>query len=96
MELRAAFSASLKQARTARGLTQESFSDVSSRTYMSALERGIRAPTIEKLEELCEAMGVHMLSLLALSYLKKDPALTIQDLLNHVMLEVQELQVAAE
>ncbi len=96
MELRAAFSAALKQARTARGLTQESFSDVSSRTYMSALERGIRAPTIEKLEELCEVMGIHMLSILALSYLKADPTLTIQDLLTQVKLDVQEMQIATE
>lgn len=94
MELRAAFSASLKQARTARGLTQESFSDVSSRTYMSALERGIRAPTIEKLEELCEVMEIHMLSLLALSYLKMEPSLSIQELLNLIMLEVEKLQAA--
>ena len=94
MELRAAFSASLKQARTARGLTQESFSDVSSRTYMSALERGIRAPTIEKLEELCEVMEIHMLSLLALSYLKMEPSLSIQELLNIIMLEVEKLQAA--
>ena len=93
MELKAALAISLKQARVARGFTQEAFSDVSSRTYMSALERGIKAPTIEKLEQLCGVMGIHMLSLLTLSYLQRNPDLTVQDLLRVVKLEVEELQV---
>lgn len=94
MELKAALAASLKQVRSAKGLTQEAFSDVSSRTYMSALERGLKAPTIEKLDELCEVMEVHTLSLLALSYLKMEPSLSIQELLNLIMFEVEKLQAA--
>lgn len=34
----------LKTVRKARGLCQEAFSDVSSRTYMSALERDLKSP----------------------------------------------------
>ncbi len=94
MELKAALAVSLKQVRSAKGLTQEAFSNVSSRTYMSALERGLKAPTIEKLDELCAVMGVHMLSLLALSYLKTKPDLSTQELLNIIMLEVEKLQAA--
>jgi transcriptional regulator with XRE-family HTH domain len=49
----------LKTVRKARGLSQEAFSDVSSRTYMSSLERDLKSPTLNKLAELCEVMEVH-------------------------------------
>jgi transcriptional regulator with XRE-family HTH domain len=58
----------IKRVRKARGLSQEAFSDVSSRTYMSSLERGLKNPTISKLSELCEVMGIHPLALLTLAY----------------------------
>jgi len=49
-------------------LSQEAFSDVSSRTYMSSLERDQKNPTMHKLTELCEVMEVHPLTLLTLAY----------------------------
>lgn len=58
----------LKTARKARGLSQEAFSKVSSRTYMSTLERELKSPTISKLTELCDVMQVHPLTLLTLAY----------------------------
>ncbi|WP_395026129.1 helix-turn-helix domain-containing protein [Comamonas odontotermitis] len=58
----------LKTIRKARGLSQEDFSDVSSRTYMSTLERDLKSPTLNKLAELCEVMEVHPLTLLTLAY----------------------------
>jgi len=58
----------LKTVRKARGLSQEAFSDVSSRTYMSTLERDLKSPTLSKLAELCEVMDVHPLTLLTLAY----------------------------
>ncbi|GAO23986.1 TPA: helix-turn-helix domain-containing protein [Burkholderia contaminans] len=58
----------LKTVRKARGLSQEDFSNVSSRTYMSTLERDLKSPTLSKLAELCEVMEVHPLTLLALAY----------------------------
>lgn len=54
----------MKTIRKARGLSQEDFSDVSSRTYMSTLERDLKSPTLNKLVELCEVMEVHPLTLL--------------------------------
>lgn len=68
MKAKPSLPAALKTIRKARGLSQEAFSDVSSRTYMSSLERGLKSPTLNKLEELCEVMGVHPLTLLALAY----------------------------
>ena len=61
-------SEALKTIRKARGLSQEAFSDVSSRTYMSSLERDLKSPTLNKLAELCEVMEIHPLTLLALAY----------------------------
>lgn len=63
------FPTALKKARKARGLSQEAFSLVSSRTYVSSLERGLKAPTLAKIEKLAEVMDVHPLTLLALSYI---------------------------
>ncbi len=54
-------------------MSQEAFSDVSSRTYMSTLERDLKSPTLNKLAELCEVMEVHPLTLLTLAYAGKDP-----------------------
>ena len=53
----------IRTVRKARGLSQEAFSDVSSRTYMSSLERNLKSPTLHKLTELCEVMEVHPLTL---------------------------------
>ena len=58
----------IRTVRKARGLSQEAFSDVSSRTYMSTLERDLKSPTLHKLTELCEVMEVHPLTLLTLAY----------------------------
>jgi transcriptional regulator with XRE-family HTH domain len=68
MSLLGRFGAGLRLARKSRGLTQEDFSIVSSRTYLSSLERGMKSPTISKLEELASVIGIHPLSLLALAY----------------------------
>lgn len=62
------FPEALKTVRKARGLSQEAFSDVSSRTYMSSLERGLKSPTLSKVAELCVVMDVHPLTLLTLAY----------------------------
>ena len=68
MELLTRFGAGLQLARKSRRLTQEDFSLVSSRTYLSSLERGKKSPTISKLEELASVLKLHPLSLLALAY----------------------------
>lgn len=58
----------IRTVRKARGLSQEAFSDVSSRTYMSLLERDLQSPTMHKLTALCGVMEVHPLTLLTLAY----------------------------
>lgn len=62
------FPQALRRLRRASGLAQEAFDVVSSRTYISNLERGLKDPTLGKVEQLAEVMNVHPLSLLALAY----------------------------
>lgn len=68
MKAKLRLAAALKTVRKARGLSQEAFSDVSSRTYLSTLERDLKSPTLKKLGELCEVMEIHPLTLLTLAY----------------------------
>lgn len=64
------FPAALKDARTSLGLAQEAFSLASSRTYVSSLERGIKSPTLSKIDTLADVLGIHPLTLLTLAYLE--------------------------
>jgi transcriptional regulator with XRE-family HTH domain len=86
------FPAALKAVRKARGLSQEAFSDVSSRTYLSSLERGLKSPTLSKVSELCEVMDVHPLTLLTLAYGGNDKAR--DKLFERVRRELAEIQDA--
>jgi len=55
-------------ARKSRGLSHEAFSSVSSRTYLSTLERGMKSPTLSKLTAISQVLAIHPLTLLMLSY----------------------------
>lgn len=70
MKLREGFAAALRETRKQQELTQEDFSDVSSRTYLSTLERGMKSPTLDKLEEIASVIGVHPVTLLTMAYCK--------------------------
>lgn len=60
MDIRARFGRNVKALRTAAGLSQDEFADKVGihRTYMSGIERGVRAPTILIVERLAIAFGV--------------------------------------
>ena len=84
----------LKTVRKARGLSQEAFSDVSSRTYLSSLERDLRSPTLNKLAELCEVMEIHPVTLVALAY--GGDAKGVDLLVERVRREIAELKDASD
>jgi transcriptional regulator with XRE-family HTH domain len=88
------FSKALKTSRRARGLSQEAFSHVSSRTYVSTLERGLKTPTISKVDELAEGLGIHPLTLLTLAYLKNGDDKEIKHLMDNVSKELQSILAA--
>lgn len=84
------FARALRTARKARGVPQEMFDTVSSRTYISAIERGLKQPTITKVDSLAGVLGVHPLSLLTLSYANPTGS-NAHELLDRVRREVDAL-----
>jgi len=93
MDSRQSFGKSLKAIRAAKGLTQEDFSGVSSRTYLSTLERGLKSPTLDKIEDLCETLEVHPLSLLVLTYLNAQNNKRLDTFLKKIETEIKALQL---
>lgn len=88
MELEKAFGVTLKRYRMRAGLSQEAFSTVSSRTYISTLERGLKNPTLDKVNEIASALSVHPLTLLTTYYLTLDNTLSIDDLIARIRSEL--------
>lgn len=86
----------LRLVRVSKGLTQEDFSLVSSRTYMSSLERGIKSPTLGKLEDIAETLGVHPMTLLAIAYCKDQTEDAIADLLGFVRTDLASLEIVTK
>lgn len=72
-------------------MSQEQFDVVSSRTYISAIERGLKQPTVAKVDALAGVLGLHQLTLLTLSYLAGHSAADARGLLERVQAEVDEL-----
>ena len=90
--IRNQFAQALKRARTSKGLTQEDFSLISSRTYISSLERNRKSPTLKKIDDLAQAMGMHPLTLLTMAYCNADQATSCDQALARVTLELAELR----
>ena len=85
------FAKALRLARRARGVSQEAFDTISSRTYISALERGIKQPTIPKVDALAGILELHPLTLMALSYVSKPSPAEVRRLLETVQREIEGL-----
>lgn len=67
MSLKNAFATVLKAMRAGRGLTQRKLAEVSSRTYVSKLERGQSSPTLEMITALSGPLNVNPLTLVAVT-----------------------------
>jgi len=85
------FGAAFRAVRLARGLTQEDFAHCSGRTYISELERGVKQPTLQKIDDLVVPLEVHPLTLIALAYLKHWDAQSCEDLLGQIRDELSEI-----
>lgn len=94
MDIKEAFAKALKLARNYCGLTQEAFSDVSSRTYISTLERGLKNPTLEKIDILSKVMGIHPLTLLTLTYQIETGDPNPSDILHRVNEELKKYETS--
>lgn len=92
MDIKVAFGLALKKARKFRNLTQEDFGIVSSRTYVSTVERGLKSITLEKLDEIATVVNLHPLSLVALAYLQTNNQVTLEDLINQITSELNAIK----
>nr|CBA28091.1 hypothetical protein Csp_A05550 [Curvibacter putative symbiont of Hydra magnipapillata] len=82
---------SLRTIRKSKGISQEDFGLISSRTYVSSLERKLKSPTLSKVDELAAVLGVHPLTLLAGAYLQAFEATSVSELLGIVAREAKEI-----
>lgn len=89
MELKQALAQAIKELRKSKDLSQETVG--ASQSYISDVERGIKSPSVIKLAELAENMGVHPLTILAKSYLLADPELGVDELLEQLRRELEEV-----
>jgi transcriptional regulator with XRE-family HTH domain len=87
MERKIAFGLALRKTRLHRRLSQETLAP--SQAYVSEVENGKKSPSIEKVEDLARALGVHPITLLAKSYLLEGE--DVSTLLKRVELELNEL-----
>ena len=91
MDIKESFGLALQRARKSKEITQEGFSNISSRTYVSTLERGLCSPTVEKVELLAGALGIHSLTLLSMAYLIKSGVSDPTALMDQINSEIHEL-----
>ena len=85
----------LRCARVAQGLSQEDFGAVSSRTYVSQLERGERHATLSKVDDLSQVLRLHPATVAALAYLPHPPDMpAIEQLLATIRTELTSISNA--
>lgn len=87
------FALALSTARAATRKSQESFDVVSSRTYVSSLERGMKSPTLNKVDELASVFGIHPLTLLTLAYATSREGLSVPLLFQQISDDLFQLQI---
>ena len=85
MELKKAFGISFRKARKAAGISQEHFGLISSRTYVSRLERGLSSVTLEKLDELAKVIDLHPASIIIHTYLTQISATSSKNLIEKII-----------
>ena len=85
------FPQAMRLIRKAKGVTQEDFGVVSSRTYVSSVERGLKNPTLAKIDELAEVLGVHPVTLLTLAYVDDHTVVGTRSLLGIVKKQLDEI-----
>jgi transcriptional regulator with XRE-family HTH domain len=70
MERKVAFGSALREVRLIKNIAQEQLG--ASQSFVSTVERGIRSPTIEKMDEFAERLGINPATLIVLMQLGLD------------------------
>lgn len=90
MSLKTSFASVLRAVRAKRNISQRAFGDTASRTFLSKLESGRSSPTLDKLEQISERLGLSPLTLLTLT-ICADSGVSVADLLKTVSVQVENL-----
>lgn len=93
-ELKDAFAQALKDMRLKANLAQVDFPPKVSREYVSLLERGLRSPSLEAIDNLAEVIGISPLALVLQCYLYRDQSKSIETLVGKAMSEVRMEMIA--
>ncbi|MGJ7538389.1 MULTISPECIES: helix-turn-helix domain-containing protein [unclassified Variovorax] len=88
------FPRAFRTARVAVGISQEAFDTVSSRTYVSIIERGVNAPTLTKIDALVRVLGLHPLTVLTLAYASSPSSEETRKIQEQVAAEIANLGLA--
>lgn len=89
MDIKEAFGITFAKARKNAKLVQDDFEQISSRSYISYIERGKVSVSLEKLDELSTFVGVHPVSLLFQAYLAYDGNKSALDLMSKIMEDLE-------
>ncbi|WP_160106552.1 helix-turn-helix domain-containing protein [Pseudomonas izuensis] len=93
-ELNEAFGQALRDLRLKANLAQVDFPPKVSREHVSLLERGLRSPSLETIDNLAEVMGISPLALVLQCYLYRDQSQSIETLIGKALSEVRMEMIA--
>lgn len=88
MDLRAAVGIAIRKIRVSRAVPQEGLGP--SQSYVSDVERGMKSPSIEKIDDIATVLGVHPVTLLAYAYVQA--GVSSSDLLDRIHRELSKLE----
>lgn len=88
MDLKAAVGIAIRKIRISRAVPQEELGP--SQSYVSDVERGMKSPSIEKIDDMATVLGVHPVTLLAYAYIQA--GVPPSDLLERVNFELSKLR----
>lgn len=92
MNIKHAFGIAFKMVRQFKGLTLLAFAEVSGRTYIREIEKGLKSPTIEKVDILGRYLDIHPITISYLAYLNTDESESFESLSKRVKSEVIKIQ----
>lgn len=87
MELREAFGQAVRQVRKEKGIQQEELGP--SQSYISDVERGLKSPSLVKIEEISAALGIDVVTLIARAALLQHQGLSAENLIARLQQELK-------
>ncbi len=86
MDTKIAFGKALRRVRKTKGLKLEDFG--TSRSYVGSVERGQYSPTLDKIDDIAQSLGVHPASLVIQTYLSLNKDISIENLVSLIKDEI--------